>query len=432
MKTFTISRSNFDRKFLERSGILILFLYIYSPAIKFIPVNISYLIILCAIAYISIGNNLGKLIQFLQYKPIITFLFFYFFSILYILLVPLFTNGPYDNSFLITYIRLLLDIIIVIPFLVFIFHFELNYSFTDFLNLLVKIGVIQGVIATLMFIIPAIRDFVFTYVMDPPSEKLVRELYRGYGLANDFYFSVPLFQGLIFVVNSILFINTSNKKYLFYYPFILLSMVMNARVTLVVIPIFFLIIFILSFYYDDLKWIQRMSALFIILSILITAIITYFLLNPEKAQSILWIMEGVLGGLGALGGNLSESKTLSIIATEHFHFPHHSYEVLFGEGLMVFGNPHSPVRSDLGYIRYIYYGGITLSILFYFSIINLSINRIKRTSAVLVKALILSLLVITFLVHFKGDIFNSSAYLKGYFLILIYTFYGQPDFFDKK
>lgn len=423
MSTMVITRSQLDRRLLELVGMTLFFLYIYAPSFKFFPVNTSYVVILVAMGYACLGNNLSKFADFLQYKTISVFLFLYTFCILYIGLVPLFSDEEFDKVFLITYVRLLFDFLLVIPFFIFLFAQELNYTFKDFLGVLVKIGVIQGIIATLMFVVPGMRDFVFSYIMEPPSEKLARELYRGYGLANDFYFAVPLFQGLVFVVNSILYILTNEKKYLFYYPFILLSMVMNARVTLVIIPIFFLVIFVLSFYYDDLKWIRRMSAIFFILSLIALAAVIYFLLNPDKAQSIMWIIEGVLGGLGALGGDISQSKTITTIAQEHFHFPHLTSELWFGKGLVVFENPQSPVRSDLGYIRYIYYGGILLSLVFYYAILRFSITRVITIPDVLIKVLLITLLLSLFTVHLKGDIFNSSAYLKGYFLIFMYTIY---------
>src|SRR5690606_37775648 len=329
--------------------------------------------------------------------------FFYAFILLYVAIIPLLSNGAYDSSFLITYIRLLLDIILIIPFFVLIFRYELNYSFRDFLEAIVTIGVIQGVIATLMFVVPGLRELVFTYIMNAPSDKLARELYRGYGLANDYYFAVPLFQALVFIVNSVLYIHTNKRKYLFFYPFILLSMVMNARITIVAIPVFFMVIFVLSFYYDNLKWIRRMSALFFILSTLMLLITVYFLFNPEKAETVLWILEVVIGGIGALGGDLSESKTLTTIAKEHFHFPKYSFELWFGQGINIFGNPASVVRSDLGYIRYIYFGGILLSLISYFALINFSVSRVLNIPDVLIKSLLISLLITLFIVHLKGD-----------------------------
>src|SRR5690606_17038508 len=160
MQSLVITRKELDRKLLEVCGIGMLFLYIYSPSFKFFPVNISYVIMLLAFAYCAMGNNLGRFAAVISHKAMGSYLFFYAFILLYVAIIPLLSNGAYDSSFLITYIRLLLDIILIIPFFVLIFRYELNYSFRDFLEAIVTIGVIQGVIATLMFVVPGLRELV--------------------------------------------------------------------------------------------------------------------------------------------------------------------------------------------------------------------------------------------------------------------------------
>ncbi|HLW19446.1 MAG TPA: hypothetical protein VKX33_03950 [Cyclobacteriaceae bacterium] len=424
MKAMVVSESRINWMLLNSFATVALFLFIYVPSFIFFPINVSYLIILLALAYISYRNNLNRFLTLYKQKSFLTYLLLYSFCVFYILLIPTFSDWPFDNTFLVTYLRLLIDLLLVLPFFLFIFCYDLDYDMDDFLNLIVKIGVIQGGIAVVMFIVPGLRELVFNYIIALPSEKLVDQPYRGYGISGDFYFSSPLFQGLVFVVNSILYLKHSKKRYLFFYPFILVSMVLNARVTLVVVPIFFAVIFFASFYYDNLRWLRKFSGLSLFFMIIASAIVVYFVFNPEKAQAIIWIMEGVIGGIGALSGNLTESKTLSIILSGHLHFPQRQFNLWFGEGLVVFANLNAPVRSDLGYIRYIYYGGIVLSVLFYFSLINFSINRILKTTDPLIKVLLLTLLITTFVVHFKGDIFNSSAYLKGFLLLLMLTVYG--------
>ena len=330
MKTIRFSKINLDWKLLNFISILFLFLFIYSPNFILLPINISYLIILLSISYVSFGNNLGRLLSIFKHREFFTYIVFFMLSIAYILLVPIITESVFDKTFLITYIRLLLDIVLVLPVFVLIFCHDLDYSTEDFLNLLVKIGVIQAVIASLMFVMPGLKIFVFNYLIELPSEKLVSQTYRGYGISNDFYFSSPLFQGLVFVVNSILYIKTSNRKYLYYYPFILLSLFINARITILVLPVFFAVIFCLSFYYDDLRWLQKLSGLFLFFLWVLSFIGIYFLFNPEKMESLIWIVEGVLGGIGALSGNILESKTLTIMFREHLHLPQRVSQLWLG------------------------------------------------------------------------------------------------------
>ncbi|MCE7055297.1 hypothetical protein LZF95_11475 [Algoriphagus sp. AGSA1] len=425
MNTWGINKSEIDYKLLNRISVIMLFLFIYTPKFLFFPVNLSYVVIVLAFGYLCYGTNLGRLLVIFQHKTFLTYLIFFLSCVLYILLIPLIADSEFDKTFLLTYIRLLLDIVLVLPVFVLVFGFDLEYCTDDFLDLLVKVGVAQAIMATLMFLVPDLKEMVFNFFIELPSEKLETQAYRGFGISNDYYFSAPLFQGLVFVLNSILFIKTSKKKYLLYYPFILISLIINARISILVIPIFFGVIFLLSFYYDDLKWLQKLSGLFLIFIAFLGFIGVYFLMNPEKMESLIWIVEGVMGGIGAMSGNLMESKTLSIMFREHIHLPSRWSQIWFGEGMVVFDNPHSSVRSDLGYIRYIYFGGIALSVLAYFTLINFSLNRIVNVKDSLFKATILTLLVTFFVVQMKGDILNSSAFLKGYLLLLIFSLFNH-------
>jgi hypothetical protein len=183
---------------------------------------------------------------------------------------------------------------------------------------------------------------------------------------------------------------------------------------------------LMSFYYDEFKWLKKLSSLLIAGLLLVVGLAIYFYFNPEKLAIILWAAEGIMGALGALTGT-GESVTLNIIIKKQLHLPHQMSEIIFGKGLVVFGNHKSPVTSDLGYIRYIYYGGIVLSLMFYFNIYNFAKSCIALTSDKFFKIFLISITAMIFVAHFKGDVFNSSAFMKGVFLIQVFMLYKSPD-----
>lgn len=415
------NKQRLDYTLMVWGACLLLFIYIYVPSFIYFPVNLSYVVLLISFAYFSYGSNLTKLRSLFQNKSYVTFTFFYIVVFTYIILITLLSEEKYNKDFVITYIRFAFDIFLVLPFFVFLFRDDLKFTIYRFLHTLVIIGVIQGIIASLMFISPVIRDLMFGYIINLPSEKLTDQIYRGFGMANDFYFAVPLFQGITFLLSSFLYVYTRKYKYLIFLPFILISMVLNARISILVIPVFVFVIFVISFFYDDLKWIRRLSGMISAVFVLLFIAGIYFMTNPDKLEAIEWALSGITGAMGALGGDITQSRTLMIILSEHWHFPHEFSELLFGKGLVVFANSDAPVRSDLGYIRFIYYGGVFLSLLMYFAVINFVVTRATKSSSYLVKGILLALLLSVLLAHFKGDVFNSSAFMKGVFLILIYT-----------
>jgi len=387
-----------------------------------------YLVVALAITFLCFRYNIHYLVDIIRIRPYFSFIFFFLFCSIYTLIIPAFSKWSFDKTFFLVYFRLFFDLLLVIPVFLCFFFYQLNYTIYDFFNLLVKIGVVQGIFAIILFLIPGARDILYGYILELPAEKLLATSYRGFGLSNDFLFSGPLFQGIVFMINTVLYIKTSKIKYLYYYPFIFAFMVLNARVSLLVIPVFVLVIFCISLYYDNLRWLRKLSGFALFFIVLLIGMGIYFYMNPQQSRVLLWVAEGVMGGLNALSGDIEGSRTLTIIAYEHFHFPKRFIDLMFGEGLVVFNNSISPVKSDLGYIRYLYFGGIMLSLLVYFAFANFSINRILHVSDPLIKTLLISILIITFVVHFKGDVFYSSAYVKGFMLIHAATFFKSSKY----
>jgi hypothetical protein len=224
-----ISKSDLD-KYLSSTGVsVLLFFYIYTPKLIYLPVNFGYLSLLIAFLYFSFKFNISKLITLLNSKAFITFLYFYIFCIIYAVLVAVLSKESYSGFFLAAYTRLLTDVVLAIPFFVIFFKDELNYDIDRFLKKLLTLGVIQGVIATIMVVIPSVRDLSYQYIFSLPTDKLLEQSYRGFGISSDFYLSTPLFQALIFALNTKFYLEGRGKKYLIYYPFILISMLLNAR-----------------------------------------------------------------------------------------------------------------------------------------------------------------------------------------------------------
>lgn len=424
---FSVDPTALDRKLLRGGVVTLLFLYVYAPRLLFLPLNFSYLTILVAIAYFSLGNNLTRLAAFFRIKAFVTFLYFYLFCVLYTIFVLIFSAESNNNAFLISYIRLLIDVVLVVPFFVIVYRDELGYKMDDLLKELVIIATVQGVFAVFMLAIPPLKDFIYSNVIALSDSRLDSMLsYRGFAIANSFSFSMPLFQSLALVAVTKLFFE-KKRIYLLCFPFLLVSMVTNARISLVMIPVFLCVVFIMSFYYDDMRWIRKLLGLFFMFLLLVLGLVIYFVFNPDKLQVILWAVEGFTGIIKSMLGSSLDSPTLRNIVRTHLHLPQQLNEILFGKGLIVFDNPRAAVMSDLGVIQYIYYGGILLSVIFYFNMINFARSCFSLTRDRFMKILLISMNVMLFIAHIKGNIFNSSAYMTGLLLIQLFLLYDNKD-----
>lgn len=415
------SREGLDRTLLRYLSFTLLFLYLYAPTFRFLPVNLSYLIILCALLYFSLGNNLDKLKKLYQSRILLTFIYFYAFSILYILLVPIFTDNSGFTTYLLAYIRLLFDLALVLPFFIMVYKDELNLSLEQLLHDLVIIATIQGVIAAIMLAVPGMKTFVFSYIINLPSDKLLATPYRGFGLSYDYFYSMPLFQSLALVLTT-KFLFERGKRYLLCYPFILLSMMVNARISLLMIPVFAGVFFIVTLQSNDVKWLRRLGTVGALFLILIVLAAVYFILNPKDLQIILWSFGGIYDAVMAVFGH-GQSVTINRMILENIHIPHQLNEILFGEGLNVFGDPKSPVRSDLGFFRYIYFGGILFSLIIYLGLLNFHLSILKLTRNIPLRMFLISAGIMFLLAHFKGDAISSSAFTKGIFIVQLFILY---------
>lgn len=420
---FVISREFLDHKILRIMLVTLLALYLYAPDFLFLPVNFNYLAILCALLYFSMGSNLNKLTTLLRSKIFLTFLYFYFFFLFYILLVPLFSEYDGYTTYFMGFLRLLIDIVLVIPFFVVVYKDELGFDLNKVLHDLVIIATIQGIIAAIMLAVPGLKVFAFSHIIKLPSEKLLSTPYRGFGISYDYFFSMPLFQSLALVLTT-KFVFERGKRYLLCYPFILLSMVVNARVSILMIPVFLTVFFLTSFFSNDMRWLKRLVRLGLIFLGLILIVAIYFIVNPEDFAVILWSFGGIYDALMAVLGH-GQSYTLNKMIIDFIHFPDNFSQLLFGEGLVVFGNPESPVMSDLGFIRYIYFGGLLFSLLVYLSLFNFHRSVISLAKDMHVKVFLISAGIMFLVAHFKGDAFTSTAFMKGIFLVQIFLLYDR-------
>lgn len=118
----------------------------------------------------------------------------------------------------------------------------------DLLDLILKIGVIQGITAILALLFPYIKNFFLemVYSKDVLDNILVYALdHRLYGYATGLTFGTPIVQAYLTMIALYLFIN-KNVKYALYVPILAFSAIINARSAVVIFALCFILILIFS------------------------------------------------------------------------------------------------------------------------------------------------------------------------------------------
>lgn len=324
------------------------------------------------------------------------------------------TSNSFKSYFWVQSLHLFVDTILVITPLCILFK-KLNFSLDDFIKSFIVIAVIQSLFTMSFLFIPNFKNYIFNNIIDldyyfsGDNESIDKLTYfRLNGLASELTFAMALFQGfvLILIFN---YYNFFKKKYLFYAPIIVISILFNARVGLFIFVSFF--VFLLLENIIKLKLSRLLINAFNIvffMFFLFIFISTYFP-NFYQLFSIF-----LFSGLNE--GNVLPHQDL--LFGDHLFFPKNIFGLLFGEGKYVFSNNYESLHSDIGYVNIVMFGGLFLQVIL---IINyLYPLFILRKMSQFYNFLFIQIFFAILLIQFKGNVFYLNGFTKA---LILFGFY---------
>lgn len=284
---------------------------------------------------------------------------------------------------------------------------------TKFIRCFLILGAIGSVISFACFLFPPLHSYIKYTILNIQSDNYLYWVnFRGYGLAEKLTSNYAYIQGTIFVIGC--FYAKENKWFLFFLPFILVSILFNAR-TGIVILILGLILFVLS----------RSGFKTILLSI---PCLLVFLFIPEimssmglKSDTIEWVlilfsdMDNI-----ATTGDVTQSGTGSKLFGTMWILPETSSEWLIGKGYSLFRH-EVETSSDNGWILQLNYGGIIYMFFLYLIIFQIlfRLYKIRR------KSFALYCLFIFLIINTKSSFLPNDEEFR--MLMMIYMFYILID-----
>jgi hypothetical protein len=405
-----------------------LFVYVYAPPLKIFPLGPNKFLAPIAIVGLLFFFKKSTL-KILQQKHITIAIIFAIASAIYAFAMD--NYAIIDSDLPVTQKNTysqILTIIEVLPIALFLCVYgirKLKLSFVELLNSLVIIAAIQSLFAVIMLILPDLRMFLLTGLMnyDPKEDKIFRsDLYsfRSFGISQDLLFSLSIVQGIAIVcIFTLCLYSFSKYKYsLILIPPLLLSIALNARIGFVVIILF--IVIALLFAVARLK-IYLFSKLLI--SILVSSLTIYFclanvniLFDVDIEQNLEWASNAFVEGQNFARGEETETGNFGKIKRNFLHLPKTTPAKFFGEGRYVFSNDKSTLRSDVGYVRKIYFGGYIYSLLAYGTLIYLFLGTQNKKYKEIFQPFFYCLLLTALVSQLKGDIFLP---IPGYRIILL-------------
>lgn len=413
--------------------ILLLFIYIYAPPFNFLPLGINKLLAPLALVSLLFFFK-STTLKILQQKHLFIAICLLMVSILYALIID--TSTIHQTNFAFTQKNTFSQAMIlieVLPLTLFLCIFgirKLKLSFANLLSNLVFIASIQSFLAIIMLLLPDLRMFILTTILnyDPSQDKIFRPdlyVFRSFGFSQDILFSLSVVQGIavVCILSLCLFNFAKYKYYLFLIPPLLLSIALNARIGFIAIILFALITLVFNLLKLKVYLISKfilflgISSLFIYLSIINLG----FFLELDIEQNIGWASDIFVQGKNFAQGETTNTGNFGKIQRKHLHLPESREGRIFGEGRYVYQNPKGSVISDAGYVRRIYFGGYIYSFLAYSALIYIFIGSQGKRQGNTFKPLFYALILTALISQIKGDIFLPIPGFRIIFLILIFA-----------
>jgi len=256
--------------------------------------------------------------------------------------------------------------------------------------------------------------------MDLSNSKIVTSgniSFRGYGIATGYLFVLPLFQA--FTILLVLFKSNYNIiAKIFLIILITFSILVNARIGLTVLPVALLVYFLFTS-----KNIKSIIKKFVSLAIVILfVLISYYPVRNylvERNDTARWVFTGIELSLGI--SDLNQMSTNERLIKYHLHFPSDKNTLLFGSGIDISMPNSSYPHSDIGYIQYIYYGGLFFLILFLIFYYNL-LKPLIITKEMSWRLLYFASGIFLLIAHFKGDAFLSNSFTRALILVSYFKY----------
>lgn len=295
--------------------------------------------------------------------------------------------------------------IIIFPYALSMFFYK-KYGDFNLLSLLFYVALFAGIITLFLVLNPLVELFIRESVIRT-SEQVERYLYRGYGVADQLFFTYSIVLGVA-LSYSIYFIN--RKKYIFLsIPIFVIGIIFNARIGLVP-PIVLLIYFLL--YRTGGK---QVLLLFISL-IICTIVIIPFIDFSDYEDTLEWAGSFFVEIYNALTGTESARTGSLEILNDMFLFPDNIFELICGTGRNVYDSLTIRARSDIGYIVQLNYGGILYCMLLLLFVLQMFIRlySVEKWMGFL-------FIGVTLIANYKGPFITSSPGFRFFALMYFYT-----------
>ena len=301
-----------------------------------------------------------------------------------------------------------------------------NYSFEDSLDLLVKVGLLQGICALVAFLLPPVRSLFLLFGDQALSSNEYFMERRGYGfsmtLIDTFGYGMGLIAGYILLFKW----KSANNIYLLIaLLLILFAIVVNARTGILV----FLVAIAIKLLYGASagKFVFRLL-LFGLIAIVVMKFLPPLLERGTTSDNptISWICLSFYSIFEVVGSNSSNVDVEELDFLSSFvKMPTNAFEYIFGAGHYVYDTKQSlGFRTDIGYLNLFWEFGVVGSFIILIVMLRFMIKPFFMTRDVSLKRIALFNTVCYFVLLVKAILigFNPGVFVNYLVTFSLYYF----------
>lgn len=378
-----------------------LYIYIYSPALVFMPFGLDKLILAVSVLYLIFSGKVKKYLAFFQ-KEFFLLLLIASFSVL----VTTIHNG-FSFEGIVMYDIFLFVEVLVVPFCLWSF-FSSSWK-CDLSEIIICNAILAGCISVALLLNPTWADIMKYQILRIPELLTTNFSYRGFGFSDGLTFSYPVVQGFC---AGIIILGLVKRNPIYYFGLIpiMISVFVNARSGIIPVGV---AVLLFVFTVSITKTIKTASTFAIIL--LLVAFLFKPSGNSQLSESVEWGLSffQIMGDF--LGGKDAENMDALSLTGSMVQFPHSISAWIMGEGVNIYGEGYMDYNdSDIGYCIRTVYGGL-LYMIVWIVLWVVMYRRIVKKNREMALLLFISLIYL----NWKSDFFVVTASCRFFFFIYV-------------
>lgn len=393
----------------------VIFFVMYYPPL--ISLNLIHIGAICAWGYCIV--NLKNTYRILSKKRILTIELLLLSLLCYVACISIVNNTPLKSAVMDSFMWLF-EIVPICIMLV-LYGRKHNVDRDAFLDIIMDAGFIQGLLSIVNYYVPAFHNWVIQRLIAYGYDKSYWSFgtYRLYGLAHSMTFFMPIVQIILFILAAYS-LKRNGLKYVLYMIILFFSSIINARTPFVIIIIAIVVALCLR---EKYLAVHKKSLIIGFSIMCIASLALYILYIKVLADNIVfqnWILVGMKSIFEFLRGN----------RIGYFSYFDEANRFVIPQGLnFIFGvgkdsltdGGIANVHTDVGYVNYLWLGGIIYLVIVFYIFIKMIAILIKSDNKRM-KCIGVNLLIDIFVLNIKGIIFSINEFTILIFILVFYEY----------